>query len=132
MQHRTESVELVDAGPNIAKIVAKVRVAPPVLDKGFHCDYTYTVFGTGEVRIDVHGVPYGEMPPTLPRIGLQMTAPLAMQHFQWLGRGPGESYVDTKQANRFGLWKARPGRACTRPTSSRRKTATALTFAGSP
>jgi beta-galactosidase/evolved beta-galactosidase subunit alpha len=35
-----------------------------------------------------------------------MTLPLTMQQFQWLGRGPGESYIDSKQANRVALWKA--------------------------
>jgi len=106
LQHRTESVELLSAGPNVTRIVARTRIAPPVLNCGFHCDYTYTIFGNGQMRIDVHGLPYGELPPTLPRIGLRMTLPRTMQQFQWLGRGPGESYVDSKQANRVGLWKA--------------------------
>ncbi len=32
--------------------------------------------------------------------------PLAYRQVEWLGRGPGESYRDTKQAQRFGLWRA--------------------------
>jgi beta-galactosidase/evolved beta-galactosidase subunit alpha len=42
----------------------------------------------------------------LPRIGLDMTLPGILDHVTWLGRGPGESYADTKQAARFGLWQA--------------------------
>jgi beta-galactosidase/evolved beta-galactosidase subunit alpha len=42
----------------------------------------------------------------LPRIGLQMTVPLALERCTWYGRGPGETYPDSKQANRFGRWTA--------------------------
>jgi beta-galactosidase/beta-glucuronidase len=88
------------------RIVARVRVAPPVLDKAYLCDYSYTVYGSGEVLLEMHGVPQGEWPATLPRIGLQMTVPLALDRFRWLGLGPGESYPDSRQAGRVGLWSA--------------------------
>ena len=42
--------------------------------------------------------------PTLPRIGLQLTLPKELEHVQWYGRGPGESYIDSKHANRVGVW----------------------------
>src|SRR5919199_211287 len=35
-----------------------------------------------------------------------MTLPGTLDHVLWLGRGPGESYADTKQAARFGRWRA--------------------------
>ena len=106
LQHRTDSVELARLGPHVVRICAVTRIAPPVLNKAFLCDYTYTIYGNGAVVIEAHGVPQGEWPETLPRIGLQMTVPLVLDRFTWFGRGPGESYPDTKQANRFGLWTA--------------------------
>jgi len=105
LQHRTNSVEFERAG-NSVKIIARVRIAPPILNIGFQCDYTYTITGAGEVLIEVHGMPYGELPATIPRIGLQMTLPGRADRVRWFGRGPGECYRDTKQAQRVGLWQA--------------------------
>ena len=106
LQHRTDSVTVKVLGPQAVRITAAVRIAPPVLDKAFACTYTYTVYGNGDVLVDVHGLPQGEWPESLPRIGLQMTIPLEFSRYSWFGRGPGEAYPDTKQANRVGVWSA--------------------------
>jgi len=53
--------------------------------------------------VGTHVVPRGEMPATLPRVGLQLTVPGCLDRVSWYGRGPGESYPDTKQAGRVGL-----------------------------
>src|SRR5690606_15720661 len=42
----------------------------------------------------------------LPRIGLMLGLPAAFDQVQWHGRGPGESYPDTKQSQLFGRYKA--------------------------
>jgi beta-galactosidase/evolved beta-galactosidase subunit alpha len=114
MRHHVEDVEAAQLTDQAVRIVARTRVAPPVGGFGFACEYAYTVYGAADVAIEVHGTPYGNWPrgyggtvdPSLPKIGLQMTLPRALECVQWFGRGPGESYADTKQANRFGLWKA--------------------------
>jgi beta-galactosidase/beta-glucuronidase len=108
LQHRVDEVTVESlAAEKAIRIQAKVRIAPPVRAFGFACTYTYTIYGSGDVRLDVHGVPTGSWPETtLPKIGLQMTLPLAQRRVAWFGRGPGESYIDTKQAGRFGLWQA--------------------------
>jgi beta-galactosidase/evolved beta-galactosidase subunit alpha len=104
LQHRTDSVTLEPGNP--ARIIAHVRVAPPVLGWGIDCRYTYTIAGTGIVTLEVTGTPTGDLPPTWPRLGLQLTLPAALDRVEWFGRGPGESYRDTKQAQRFGRWQA--------------------------
>jgi beta-galactosidase/evolved beta-galactosidase subunit alpha len=106
LQHRTESVEAAVLEDGEVRITARTRIAPPVWDNAFLCDYTYTINGRGEVLVEVHGVPHGTWPASLPRIGLQLTVPLEFNRFAWFGRGPGESYPDTQQANRVGLWRA--------------------------
>ncbi|WP_123043443.1 glycoside hydrolase family 2 TIM barrel-domain containing protein [Cohnella candidum] len=80
------------------------RIAPPVYDWGFRCETAYTVTGTGLIVIDVHGVPEGKPPEMLPKIGLQMELPGRMDQVKWYGRGPGESYADSKQAARIGVY----------------------------
>lgn len=81
------------------------RIAPPVHDWGFRCEIVYTVTGSGLITIDVHGVPEGKLPVMLPKIGLQMELPPDMDAVKWYGRGPGESYSDSKEAGRFGVYR---------------------------
>ena len=106
LQHRVDEVVVEQHRADVVQIIARVRIGAPVIDVGFVCDYTYTITGAGEVLIETHGVPVGALPPTLPRIGLQLTLPTTLNRVSWYGRGPGESYRDTKQAQRFGLWRA--------------------------
>jgi beta-galactosidase/evolved beta-galactosidase subunit alpha len=96
----------IQPGDDAVKVHVRTDVAPPVRNFGIVCDYTYTVTGNGEVLIELHGMPRGEWPCPWPRIGLELTEPLAYRHVTWLGRGPGESYRDTKEAQRFGRWRA--------------------------
>jgi beta-galactosidase/evolved beta-galactosidase subunit alpha len=104
LQHRTEEFCVERLATGVVRIHAKTRIAPPVAARSFNCDYVYTIYGNGEVVMDVHGVPQGDWPDTLPRIGLQMTLPSNLEKVSWFGRGPGESYIDSKQAGRFGLY----------------------------
>ncbi|NLA59303.1 MAG: DUF4981 domain-containing protein, partial [Firmicutes bacterium] len=102
LQHRIGDVT-VDAANKAVQIKVRTRIAPPVFDHGFDCTYTYTIYGDGNVTVKVEGRPEGQL-PILPRIGLQMIMPLDFSRVSWYGRGPGESYVDSKLANRFGVY----------------------------
>ena len=82
-------------------------MAPAVLENAFQCEYVYTICGNGDVRLEVHGLPQGRWCPVIPRIGLQMALPKDQEHALWCGRGPGESYSDSRQAGRFGVWQRR-------------------------
>jgi beta-galactosidase/evolved beta-galactosidase subunit alpha len=107
LQHRTHRVEVETlAGGQAVRITAQVRIAPPVLGWAFLCDYIYTLYGNGELMLEVQGEPQGPCPHVLPRIGLELSLPAMFDRVQWFGRGPGESYADTKMANRVGLWQA--------------------------
>jgi len=104
LAHRTDSVEVKRLDSGAVQILARARIAPPSSDRAFACDYTYTVSGSGDITIEVHGVPQGDWPDTLPKIGLAMSLPLNLRQVTWFGRGPGESYIDSKQAGRFGRY----------------------------
>ncbi len=106
LQHRCDGVEVHELGRRAVRVVCRSRVAPPVSDRGLACEYTYTLYGSGDVLLELHGTPQGEWPETLPRIGLQLAVPAGFDRFSWLGRGPGESYVDTHQAQRLGRFEA--------------------------
>ena len=104
LQHRIDEVECYDLDDKSLRIHVRSRIAPPVHALGFECDYIYTIYGSGDVILQVSGAPKGKMPETLPRIGLQMTMPGELDHVSWYGRGPGECYIDSKQANRTGVY----------------------------
>jgi beta-galactosidase/evolved beta-galactosidase subunit alpha len=86
------------------KVEVSARIAPPIRSWGVSCTYEYMVYGTGDIVLTVKGVPAEGGPATLPRIGLEMRIPKQFEHVTWYGRGPGESYADTKQANQVGLY----------------------------
>lgn len=74
----------------------------------YKSNYEYKVFGSGDILINVSGVPAGKIemaPDMLPRIGLQMKLNKDLENVKYKGRGPGESYSDTKEANLFGIYE---------------------------
>lgn len=109
LQHRIDDVRWEQTGDDVVRIFVLARIAPPVYDWGFNCEYIYTVNGCGQVAVEVKGDPSGDparMPRMLPRIGLQLGVPDPFDRVVWEGRGPGESYSDSKRANLFGVYRA--------------------------
>jgi len=105
MRHRIDSVTVEQLSPAAVRVHVLARVAPAILDCGFECEYVYTVYGSGDVMLAVAGTPHGQF-PCLPRIGLELTLPKQYDQVTWYGRGPGESYCDTKQAGRFSIHRS--------------------------
>ena len=105
MQQRIEQVEHEVLGSKVVRVKVKARLAPPVHARMYLCEYTYTISASRELLIEVQGVPQGEWPIMLPRIGLQLAIPQDLDQVSWFGRGPGESYPDSKQAARVGLFR---------------------------
>ena len=99
LQHRTESVEVTGN-----KITIKSVIAPPNRYIALHAIYTYTMFGSGEMLLETAGEFHGNWPGAIPRLGLQLTLPDDFANATWFGRGPGESYADSKEAGKVGLW----------------------------
>jgi len=75
----------------------------PCFTARFECDYTYTIYGSGDVVLNVHVVPRADLPP-LPRIGLRMTVPGEYNTLTWYGRGPHETYSDRKEGAKMGIY----------------------------
>jgi len=69
----------------------------------FDLTYTYTVYGSGEVRLLTSFTPSGDLPP-LPRLGLLMSLPGSFDRLTWYGRGPHESYADRQQSARVDVY----------------------------
>ncbi|HEY0009124.1 MAG TPA: glycoside hydrolase family 2 TIM barrel-domain containing protein, partial [Tepidisphaeraceae bacterium] len=107
LRHRTDAVTFESAKNGSAIVTLKTRIAPPVQHlMGFNCTLIYTFDPLGRLTIDVSGSPQGDLPAELPRIGLMMGLPKAYDQVQWFGRGPGESYNDTKESQLFGHYRS--------------------------
>ena len=105
-QHRLDRFTWEQISDTAVRVTVHTCLAPPVYQAAIDCVYQYTIFGSGAIALELHGTPRGNWPATLPRIGLELTLPGALDRVSWLGHGPSESYADSKQAARFGLWHA--------------------------
>ena len=81
-----------------------VTLAVPVGETRYHL--RYLVDAAGAVRMQVHFEPHGKALPDLPRLGMVMELPAAMQSVRWYGRGPEESYVDRATGYPLGIYQA--------------------------
>lgn len=73
----------------------------------YRCQYMYTIYPNGDVLFKVKGSPGGMIenaPTMIPRIGVELKLNKACENVQWYGKGPGESYSDSKQANLIGVY----------------------------
>lgn len=80
-----------------------VRVAPPILEWSVNATLKYSL-SSEMVQITSKGFFSGNHPPTIPRIGLTLKVPETFDQVQYYGRGPGESYADKKESQKFGTY----------------------------
>ena len=105
LQHHVESVARTAVGDEgTPRVVVKTRLAGPDVKMGIACEQVYTVQPDGTLELAFSGEPWGEWKTIWPRIGLQLRLPRALDRLRWYGRGPGESYVDSRDGQRFGQW----------------------------
>jgi beta-galactosidase len=100
LQHRVDDVAVEGD-----RLVVRTRVAPAATDLGIVAIYRWSAV-PGGLRLEVQTAPEGEWPCPLPRLGLRMAVPAALDRVEWFGRGPGEAYADTGRAARVGRFVA--------------------------
>ncbi|RKD88884.1 glycoside hydrolase family 2 TIM barrel-domain containing protein [Halopiger aswanensis] len=107
LQFRADTVEYEVKNDDRVEITVEGRLAPPIFDHGFGVEQEYAIADTGAVEIETRLVPEGDLSvlPSLPRVGLDLTVPSAFDRVTWYGRGPGESYVDSKRASLVGRYE---------------------------
>ena len=65
---------------------------------------TYRIDGNGKLNIDCDGEASDKV-TFLPRFGIRLFLTPEFRRFEYLGYGPGESYIDKHQASYFGLFE---------------------------
>jgi beta-galactosidase/beta-glucuronidase len=101
IQERLVDLKTTNLPSGAVRIEKRVRLVPVAAQRAFNCNYTYTIYPDGRVHLLAGGEPEGVWPEVMPKIGLTMTLPCGMENVEWFGRGPGESYADTFEAQRF-------------------------------
>ena len=74
----------------------------------YQLQYHYSIYPDGDIVCKIDGVASGmkeNAPVMVPRLGLQLQLNQDFAQTEWRGRGPGESYVDSKQANHLGVYR---------------------------
>jgi beta-galactosidase len=100
VQHR-----VVSAGVNDGAWEVVMRTAPPALQWGLVSTWRWTQGEDGSVRLDLSVNPDGQVPATLPRLGITFALP-QIEQVEWFGTGPNEAYVDTRAAAAVGKYSA--------------------------
>ena len=103
LEQRVTSVVASQPRPQVVRIAVQATLEAPDLGSRCACDYAYTIYGSGDLLIEMCVVPADDL-PHLPRIGLQMIVPAGLEQCTWYGRGPHETYRDRKNGARVGLY----------------------------
>ena len=101
---RVSSVTWHQANSSAVRVEVALTLAPISRPPAFTIEHAYTVSGSGEVLLETHITPHGELPP-LPKLGLELHLPAGFEHFTWAGLGPHESYPDRRESVKFGVYR---------------------------
>lgn len=104
VEQQTKKFEAAQVDSKQVRIRVTAYVSAPGNKNGFNTVTTYTVYGSGDILIDLNVEPVGDL-PVLPKLGLQMTVSGDYNQFTWFGRGPHESYPDRKESALIGLYR---------------------------
>ena len=85
-----------------------VRIAFDGVLASVEADYsvTYTVYGSGEIKVDVSYKNSNEDPPLMPRFGMKLQLPGELNNMRWYGKGPHATYWDRKEGAAVGVYEA--------------------------
>jgi len=93
-------------GADEAIVWIGTRLAPASHSRAFACTYKYKLTPDGCMKLHVGVRPDGDWGECVPRVGIRLSLFDLFDHVQWYGLGPGESYSDSHQSAKIGLWNA--------------------------
>ena len=105
LSYSTQNVAVEQPTPGIVRVRCAVDCAGKS-ETGMIHTATFTVFGDGSIDVTNQVEPYGNL-TVLPKLGVSLVLPKALDNLTWLGRGPHESYVDRKRSADVGLYSGK-------------------------
>jgi len=103
-QQRVESFNVEQTGSGEVTITVDSVQSPYTLGPSARTQYIYVVQGDGSIRLTTKIEPAARL-DFLPRIGLSITTPGALDQFSWYGLGPHENYPDRQESARYGIYE---------------------------
>ncbi|HUL80033.1 MAG TPA: glycoside hydrolase family 2 TIM barrel-domain containing protein [Vicinamibacteria bacterium] len=79
-----------------ARGIVRLVVRAELTSVAAHYDVAYTLYGTGDLVVDVSFDPGDTKLPDLPRFGMQARLAAGLEQLAWYGPGPQETYVDRR------------------------------------
>ena len=102
LARRVDSFKVSRPRPDLVQV--RTSATSSAAHGGYTDETTWTIHGDGLVEMENHFSPFGELPATLPRIGVMMRLGGAFENFRWFGCGPWENYPDRKESADMGVW----------------------------
>jgi len=102
MEMKLQNISSEIINPHVVRVIVNLDV----IGYTGNIDYAavYTIFGSGDILLDNMFDVDAALPP-LPRIGISLQIPKALDNMSWYGRGPHESYWDRKSSAAIGIYQ---------------------------
>lgn len=91
---------------SVCRLEIHQRVAPLGRAWGYDVYIKYNIYGNGHIEIKTELKSQGKMPESLPKIGYEAKINRNIKNVIWKGRGPGESYIDSKESSLLGIYES--------------------------
>ena len=104
LKHVVKEVKAEKVSDQAVYVHVEESLRTPEDEERFRCIYLYKVYGSGDIIVEVDVEPKTGLPPSLPRIGLQLILPEGFENVMWYGRGPHENYWDRKEGAQIGVY----------------------------
>jgi len=103
---RAESLEIVEpAQEGLVTLRGQIAMVAPTLQPALRGTITWIIRGDGDIDLALDMTRAEGFPP-LPRLGLRLFLPQAMDRVSYYGLGPGGAYADKRRASRHGEFTA--------------------------
>ena len=109
LEQRLDQLKVVEAESNYVLIKSKYTMGPAATDLIIKAELKYKIYSNGEVEITTVGEFTDQKEHSLPRIALELELSQDLENISWFGRGPGESYPDSKRAAYVDLFRRKVG-----------------------
>lgn len=96
-------VKAYQATVNDGMVIVDASLSLPRIGAGYHL--RYTVDGKGRIQVEATYQPEKEDIPLMPKFGMRMRMPSALNRIAWYGRGKFENYPDRKSSAFLGVYE---------------------------
>lgn len=109
LTQRLDELKVVDAKDSHVLIKSSYTIAAAAKDLLIKAELEYKIYDNGEVELKTVGEFTDQKEHSLPRIALELELSHDFKNVSWFGRGPGESYPDSKRASFIDLFTKEVG-----------------------